>query len=216
MFPPPRPSPSCALSSDWSIVVSWLDPSNPWPMSPSGTSIVTGDELLNWEPMGWPRSWGRRANRRKGVKSRTDALWDHFRPLKHLHSPFPVTTPTECFPLTGSLPPDSGAPDPVRWCWHRWRRRMGHLLPPRRYLVPRRCPRAPCPTAPRNETPHRTQWGQSPGPKRWEGSRTPHRQGWGCEMSEEEAEPKVEGRNRRRGEVEEEIRGERRQGEDAS
>lgn len=47
MFPPPKLSPSCALSSDWSIVVNWLDPSRPWLMSPSGTSMVTGDELRN-------------------------------------------------------------------------------------------------------------------------------------------------------------------------
>lgn len=60
MFPPPKPRPSWALSSDWSMVVNWLDPSRPWLMSPSGTSMVTGDELLNWEPMGCPRSWGRR------------------------------------------------------------------------------------------------------------------------------------------------------------
>lgn len=60
MFPPPKLSPSWALSSEWSIVVSWLDPSRPWLMSPSGTSMVTGDELLNWELIGWPRSWGRK------------------------------------------------------------------------------------------------------------------------------------------------------------
>lgn len=58
MFPPPKPSPSWALNSEWSIVVSWLEPSKPWLMSPNGTSMVTGDELLNWELIGWPRSWG--------------------------------------------------------------------------------------------------------------------------------------------------------------
>lgn len=62
IFPPPKPSPSWALSSEWSMVVSWLEPSKPWLMSPSGTSMVTGDELLNWEPMGWPRSWSTKQN----------------------------------------------------------------------------------------------------------------------------------------------------------
>lgn len=59
MFPPPKPSPSWALNSEWSMVVSWLEPSRPWLMSPSGTSMVTGEELLNCELIGWPRSWGR-------------------------------------------------------------------------------------------------------------------------------------------------------------
>lgn len=55
--PPPRLRPSCALSSDWSIVVSGLCPSRPWFMSGSGTSMVIGEELRNCEPMGCPRSW---------------------------------------------------------------------------------------------------------------------------------------------------------------
>lgn len=65
IFPPPRPSPSWALSSDWSMVVSWLVPSRPWPMSLNGTSMVIGDELLNWEPIGCPRSWATQENANK-------------------------------------------------------------------------------------------------------------------------------------------------------
>lgn len=56
MVPPPRLRPNCALSSDWSIVVSWLWLRRPWFMS-FMTSIVTGEELPNWEPIEWPRSW---------------------------------------------------------------------------------------------------------------------------------------------------------------
>lgn len=179
MFPPPSPNPSWALSSEWSMVVSWLDPSRPWLTSPSGTSMVTGEELLNWELIGCPRSWGwkEKADKNKRLWEKTSTVWKVLDP-----SPSPVTSPTKCFLLIGWWLPDSCVPAPARRRWRKWRRMTDRPLPPRRSRVPPRCPRARCPTARQNGTPHRTR-GPSLGPKRWGGSRTLHHQGWGCEMS---------------------------------
>lgn len=100
-----------------------------------------------------------------------------------MSSPFPVTTPTKHFLLTGWWLPDWGAPVPVRARWRRWRRTRGRPLRQQRSRVPPRYRRGRCPTAPRNGTPHQTRWGPSLDPRRWEVFRTPHRRGWECGTS---------------------------------
>lgn len=129
MFSPPRPN----ASSDWLIVESWLLPKRPWPMSPSWTSMVIGDELLKCEPLEFPNSYS--VMRRKIHTQLLTAVTNN----KHFITPnsvlcegpqvdhSPVQKSSVRPPLQpGPLPQDSAAPGLETQNSQRWKRRKGH------------------------------------------------------------------------------------------